>query len=122
MAENRDYTFKRGDTCVFDKFRLTFNGEPIELSDKDQIFFTMKESYDDKTMINVKKKIGDGIYLKDDGYYHLVMRPEDTEELPCGKYMYDIQFTHMSPVRYVKTIIEGTVRITKEITRREDEY
>jgi len=118
MPKTIDYTFKRGDTKVLDKFRVTdANGNVITLSVSDQIYFTMKDS--SKTAV-VKKKIGNGITLGTDGYYHITLEATETQNLPVAAYSYDIELDLNLTVLYVHTLIEGTIELEEDVTMEGD--
>lgn len=119
MAKTIDYEFKRGDTKTLRKFRPTDNnGQPLNLSEKDQIFFTMKKDENSKAILS--KTINNGIYLKDDGYYHITMEPDDTSELSADTYKYDIELNVNSHKLFVKTLIEGEITLLRDITTKGD--
>ena len=80
-----DLEFPRGDTKVF-KFKLTDkNGEELTLTSADKIYMTVKKDVNSNTVI-FQKRIGNGIELKDDGYYYVRINPDDTNELSYGQY------------------------------------
>lgn len=118
MAKTFDYDIKRGDTKVLRKFRpVDANGEVITLTNADKIFFTMKNS---NNIAVLKKTINNGIYLKDDGYYHITLEAQDTEDLPVGTYTYDIELDlNLNPV-YVNTLIEGEITLNLDTTTKGD--
>lgn len=119
MPKTIDYEFKRGDTKVLNKFRPTDNnGTPLKLSSTDQIYFTMKKGTNGNAV--VKKSINNGIKLEDDGYYHITMYPEDTQDLSAGNYVYDIQLNLNLTNLFVKTLIEGEITLLQDITTRRD--
>lgn len=121
--ETINYEFKRGDTKRLNKFNLLDkNGEPITLTANDNIFFTMKLR--NTTEAIVKKSIGEGIELGEDGYYHITLEPEDTEDLEVSKdkkYVYDIELNMIvSGKLVVKTLFEGKIKLLKDITLKGD--
>lgn len=116
MAKTIDYEFPRGDSFLLKKFRVTdTEGRIIELKDTDQIYFTVKTDSNSSVAL-FQKKINDGIELQDDGYYHITIEPTDTNELDYGNYVYDIEFKSTQPKNYVKTLIDGTITLTDEVT------
>lgn len=69
----------------------------------------------------MKKTINDGITLKDDGYYHIILDTEETRDLSAGSYVYDIELSIVASNRtVVKTIIEGTIELLQDVTSKED--
>lgn len=118
MARTIDYEFTRGDTKVLNKFRPTDNnGELLKLSTLDQIYFTMKDKSGTAVL---KKSINNGINLESDGYYHITLEAEDTEELDVTTYIYDIELDLQLQPTFVKTLIEGEITLLKDITTKED--
>lgn len=119
MAKTIDYEFKRGDTKVLNKFRPTDkNGEILNLSNTDNIYFTMKKDENGKAIL--KKSINNGITLKDDGYYHMTLEASDTAKLNVGTYKYDIELVLNLETQFVQTIIEGEITLTQDITTEGD--
>lgn len=118
MATTIDYEIKRGDTKVLRKFRPTdSNGNVLELSVSDQIYFTMKNPNNQAV---VKKKIGNGITLGEDGYYHITLEAVDTQDLPVQSYSYDIELDLNLTQLFVKTLIEGTITLEQDVTTKGD--
>lgn len=113
-----DYEFIRGDTKRLKKFRpTTVDGEPLELTNSDNIYFTMKDA---NRVAKVKKSINNGITLED-RYYHITLEAEDTEDLSLGTYNYDIELVlNVSPREFVATLITGEVTLTEDITTKGD--
>lgn len=118
MAKEINYDYIRGDTKVLNKFRpVDNNGETLILSVSDQIYFTMKNSNRQRVL---RKTIGDGITLGTDGYYHITLTAEDTQDLPVGTYSYDIELDlNLNPL-FVKTLIEGEITLNQDVTTRGD--
>lgn len=113
-----DFEFTRGDTKVF-KFKLIDkNGEELSLSDADKLFFTVKKTASSKN-ITFQKTLNNGIELKDDGYYYVTIKPDDTSDLSYGDYGYDIEIKTSTGI--VKTLILGTITLTEEYTFKGDE-
>lgn len=116
-----DYEFKRGDTYELKKFRiLDKDKNVIVLTQTDQLYFTLKKDANSSNVL-LQKKIGSGITLEDDGYYHITLESYETGELNYGDYQYDIELKAIEPKEYVRTIIEGTITLTEEITWKGDE-
>lgn len=113
-----DLEFTRGDTKVF-KFKLKDkNGENLRLSSSDNLFLTVKKNAKSKERI-FQKTIGNGIELKDDGYYYVTIFPDDTNNLNYSQYGYDIEIKTSTGI--VKTLIIGSITLTEEYTHKEDE-
>lgn len=121
--ETINYEFKRGDTKKLNKFNISdMEGRPIILTQNDNIYFTLKQKGSDAPII--KKSIGSGIELGEDGYYHTTLEPSDTEELDVGKdkkYVYDIELDMIVNNKLVvKTLFEGKIKLLKDITLKGD--
>lgn len=113
-----DFEFSRGDTKVF-KFRLQDrNGEDLILSSGDKLYLTAKRSSSSKK-VTFQKTLGNGIELKDDGYYYVTISSKDTASLNYGTYGYDIELKTASGI--VKTLVIGSITITEEYTFEGDE-
>ena len=119
MAKTIDYEFKRGDTKVLNKFRATDkNGEVLILSNTDNMYFTMKKDENGKAVL--KKSINNGITLGDDGYYHITLESNETANLGIGTYKYDIELVLNLQTLFVRTILEGEITLTQDITTEGD--
>lgn len=113
-----DFEFPRGDTKVF-KFKLQDkNGEELSLSATDRLFLTAKKNHK-STEVIFQKTIGNGIELKDDGYYYVTIYPDDTNSLNYGSFGYDIEIKTATGI--VKTLCIGSITLTEEYTFKGDE-
>lgn len=122
MAQSKDYEFKRGDTKVLDKFRLlNADGEVLKLGTNDTLYFTVKKDANSKNVLIQKTTKDSGISLEDDGYYHIILDPEDTNDLDYGDYQYDIELKSIGSRTFVRTLVEGVITLTEEITWGGDE-
>lgn len=122
MAQSKDYEFKRGDTKVLDKFRLlNTDGEVLALGANDTLYFTVKKDANSKNVLIQKTTKDSGITLEDDGYYHIIIDPEDTNDLDYGDYQYDIELKSIGSRTFVRTLVEGVITLTEEITWGGDE-
>lgn len=111
-----DISFTRGDT-QFLQFQIKdVNGDLIELTDEDVIYFTVKQNSNSKKII-IQKRYPDDINYSD-GYFNFVIESQDTSNLQYGQYQYDIE---LKSGEYVKTLGIGTIEITEEITFKNDE-
>ena len=59
------------------------------------------------------KKTLDNVITFDSEYYHVLIKPEDTNDLPFSKLVYDIEVINEDKV---KTIYVGELELTKEVT------
>lgn len=121
MIKTIDYELKRGDTKLLNRFKIKDKeGNLINLTNNDQLYFTVKKNSNSNKVL-IKKTINDGIYLKDDGYYHITLEPSDTSKLNYGTYVYDIELKKTNPKVFVRTLLEGSITLTEEVTWEEDE-
>lgn len=113
-----DLEFPRGDTKVF-KFKLTDkNREELNLTSADKLYMTVKKDVNSNTVI-FQKRIGNGIELKEDGYYYVTIYPDDTSGLSYGQYGYDLEIKTGTGI--VKTLVVGSITLTEEYTFKGDE-
>jgi hypothetical protein len=121
MPKTIDYEFPRGDSFLLKKFRVTDkNKNVIKLTDAEQLYFTVKtDSNSNKVLIQKRKN--EGIELGEDGYYHITIEPSDTNNLEYGTYVYDIQLKSINKKIFVKTLFDGTITLTDEVTWEVDE-
>lgn len=111
-----DIEFTRGDT-QFLKFELKdLEGNVVELTDVDKLYFTVKQNQNSKKVLIQKEYPSSITYT--DGYFYFVLNSVDTADLPYGTYKYDIE---LKSREYVKTLGLGTITLTEEITHRRDE-
>lgn len=111
-----DIEFTRADT-QFIKFDLKdAEGNPLELTDNDVLYFTIKQSPNSNKIL-LQKKYPDDIKYQD-GYYYFVINSAETADLAYGTYQYDIE---LKSGDYVKTLSLGSITLTEEITFRRDE-
>lgn len=111
-----DIEFTRGDTQFF-KFQIKDGEEnPIQLTDGDKLYFTVKQNANSEDVL-IQKKYPEDIQYSD-GYFNFVLNSEDTSNMAYGTYNYDIE---LKSGDYVKTLGQGTITLTEEITFRSDE-
>lgn len=79
-------SLNRGTTLNLKAQRKDENGEPI-LTRAEEIYFTVKKRWTDKTPI-FQKSLAD-MTFDAEGYYHFTITPEDTEGVAYGKYVWD---------------------------------
>ncbi len=100
----------RGDTGQYNFQRINALGEVI-MTTPTTLDFTVKHSYSDKQPV-FQKKLED-MEMDEEGFWHFVIEPEDTELLEIDSYVYDIEVTDDG---YVQTISKGTLRLLPEAT------
>lgn len=111
-----DIEFRRGDTQFFDFPVNDGNGNPAILGETEKIYFTVKQNGNSNERLIQKKYPGD--ISVSNGVGSFVIESEDTADIPYGTYEYDIEF---KSGKYVKTLGDGTITLTEEITHRSDE-
>ena len=96
-------TLTRGDTARFE-VEIMNDNEPYEIQSSDIIFFSVK-----------KKAKPDEEYLVHktfEGTGNIHLAPEDTQDIPGGKYTYDIQLNTAAGDKY--TVVDTTSFIITE--------
>ncbi|WP_298061733.1 hypothetical protein [uncultured Rikenella sp.] len=104
----------RGDTKYF-KFQRKRKHDSEVIEDlPNKLYFTIKYSNTDENIL-IQKTLKNGIkYNTNDKYYYITINPEDTNNLPYGKYYYDIEV--IKDNNYKQTIAIGEINITSEVT------
>lgn len=106
----------RGDSKAYKFQRKYFSGEVI--TDRpDSLYFTIKRNYNVKDFV-LQKNIEHMSYDDEDECWHFTLEPSDTENLPYGHYVYDIQAVQNG---FKTTISKGDVYIDTEVTFKENE-
>lgn len=101
----------RGDSLSLKFKRLDANGEPIT-TEADEVYFTIKRNTTTEDV--VFQKTLEDMTFDNDGTYHIAILPQDTEELPYGDYVYDLEICVGDD--YKKTISIGNFKILEEVT------
>lgn len=109
-ALNQTKYMVRGDSKAY-KFQRKDREGNILTDTPTTLFFTVKTSF--KTQEYVLQKNLENMYITQDGYWHFVLNPEDTEDLPYGKYCWDIQVVQDG---FKTTISRGHLFLTDEST------
>lgn len=105
----------RGDTAKFKFQRLDVEGNPI-MTAADEVFFTVKENTRKRGFV-FQKTLAD-MTFDDEGFYHFVIQPEDTNGLQYWDYVYDIEIIQDG----VKTTVAiGAFVLKPEVTWVENE-
>lgn len=105
-----DFEFPRGDTLA-----ITFNVTDTNkenLTEFDEIYFTMKKSYTTQEFI-LQKRLTRGDIVFEEGQFNMMLSHKDTAGLAYGKYVYDIQVVSGE---YYKTVCIGAIQLTNEAT------
>lgn len=99
----RGFTVQMGGVVVTDPF--------------DDIYFTAKKTYTDKTFVLQKRLSTGGITDDGDGHYTLFIEPDDTNRLEFAEYDCDFEFV----AGIDKTTFVGKLKLTKEVTYASNE-
>ena len=80
----------RGDSAEIDlTIRDRVTGSVFILGDGDRLIFTLKRFITDKEPV-LTKSLGQGIRQEQERYV-LHFRPEDTQSMACGRYVYEMK-------------------------------
>lgn len=109
--------FTRGDTYKFKFQRLDKDNQPI-MTKADKMWFTVKDNYYTNNILFQKTLENNTITFTDDGYYHITINPEDTNNLEFRDYYFDIQ---REINENILTIAKDTLTLTYEVTSANDE-
>lgn len=101
----------RGDSKAYQFQRTNKADGSVITREPDTIYLTVKKNYDTEDFLFQKTKAD--FTIDEDGTYHFEIKPEDTENLRYGKYVYDIQVTTDGKVT---TLVKGAFGIEKEST------
>ena len=109
----------RGDTKYFKFQRKRKHDKEIIETLPEKLYFTIKYSNNAEDFV-IQKTLENGIeYNKNDKYYYIKIKPDDTDNLSYGKYYYDIEVIKEN--EYKQTIAFGDLEITGEITFAKNE-
>ena len=112
MPKEKSIEFTRGDTCPI-SFTLTDeNGQPLNLTSTDEIYFTVKKDYSNQNVI-FQKKLSTGDIKQDGINFSLTILPTDTQNLGYGTYVFDICLKSST---YTQTVCIGDITLTNEVT------
>lgn len=103
----KDIELTRGDTLAFDVTISEIDGATIE-----SLYFSVKAKPSDTNYI-FQKSIGDGITELEALKYRVRVAPEDTYQLPAGKYAYDLQVGIGGDIH---TPLMGTLKLNWDVT------
>lgn len=103
----------RGDTYVFGFKRKNFNKEDI-MTIAEDVIFTVKENTSTEEILIQKSLKNNTITFTKDGYYHVLIKPEDTKNLKYNTYKCDIEIQNFG----IKSTIykNKPFIITEEVT------
>lgn len=113
-----DLEFTRGDTQILKLQIKDLDGNILKLTENDELYFTLKQNANSEEVLLQKTLKNNGINLKEDNFYYITLKPEDTSNLGYGTYTYDIEVKSND---FVKTLILATITLTEEVTWKGDE-
>lgn len=102
----------RGDIKKISFFIKDKNGVIVD-TDFDEIYITFKKNHITNKVLFQKRLSTEDIIKDATNHYHFVIKPEDTENLYYGNYVFDIElvFEHE-----IKTTFIGKLQLTQEAT------
>ena len=80
-------SLNRGTTLKLKGQRKDCNGNPI-IEEPEELYFVVKKKWTDKVAL-INKTLND-IVFDEDGHFHITIYPQETENLPYGKYVWDL--------------------------------
>lgn len=86
--------------------------------DFDEIFFTVKRSFQDRAILFQKRQSNGTIWKADDGGYDQKIMPEDTNDLKYGQYVFDVELVQGDEIKQTNV---GNFVLTNEVTFVADE-
>ncbi len=104
----------RGDTMPLKFQRKDAEGKVITTSPS-EMTFTVKRSWDVENAL-ICKHLAD-MTKDEENVWHVAIEPENTENLPYGAYVWDIEVV---TAEYVCTIAKGELMLTEEATWEEN--
>ena len=117
MATQLKIEFARGDSYAR---ALVLKQDGQAVTDTfDEIYFTVKRSYEEKKVLFQKRMSTGGIVTNGSGYYTLYINPEDTDGMDFGDYDFDFEFVK-NDGGYKRTF-PGKLRLAKEVTYASNE-
>ena len=105
----------RGDTAGYNFQRKDAEGNVITTT-PDALYFTVKAKWTDENAL-IQKTIND-MTKDEDGTWHFVIQAGETDGLPYGNYVYDIEVIDDDAVQ---TISKGIITLTEEATWQANE-
>lgn len=82
-------SIRRGTTVDLAIGLKDVSGSEYNIAESDKLIFGVKSSVDSSEYI-LSKEVTPESYNENSGRYVLNLKPEDTAELPFGKYVYDV--------------------------------
>ena len=108
-----EISFHRGDIHSQGFTVLTPDGFPCGI-DFDEIYFTVKRSFDDQAYLFQKRLTRGEIIEAETGKYEFTIHPEDTDALSIGEYVFDIEI--VDDTEGIKQTTTGKLKLLPEVT------
>lgn len=99
------------------RFFIYYTEDEICTSTINEIYFTVKSSFENREYIFQKRLTNGDITLLDDGSYQFSIMPEDTNNMDVGRYVFDIEVVGDG----IKKTWVGKLILTNEVTYAENE-
>lgn len=84
----------------------------------DEIYMTVKKSFNDRNYLFQKRLTSGGIILLGEGRYQFTVEPADTNGLGFGDYDFDIEIVKNGSI---KKTFSGTLKLLRETTHASNE-
>ena len=95
------------------RFTVTDTNGSVSDIPFDEIYFTVKRSFNDKYYL-FQKRLSDGtIELDQSEGYTFVIQPQDTDNLSVGRYVFDIELVFGNEIKQTTV---GEFELTNEVT------
>lgn len=102
---NNAINLTRGDTATFSLKIKNQDGTDYDISEEDQILFTVKKSPNDEEIVIQKAAVNN----------YITIVPRETDDLAYGTYYYDVELRR--PDGFVATVIPPHIlKLTEEVT------
>ena len=109
MAATYKIEFPRGDS--YHKGFILKQGD-VQIGDQpDEVYFTVKNNYEERSYL-FQKKLSTGGITFDNGHYVLYIDPQDTDGRKYGDYVFDFEFIFDGK----KSTFCGKLKLTNEVT------
>lgn len=109
-------TMPRGDIRRVE-FSVVDSTDQIFDKDFDEIYMTVKKSYNETDSL-FQKKLSDGSIQKEGDSYYFTIKSEDTADLKYGQYVFDIELVRGD---VLKQTFLGSIKLTEEATHAANE-
>lgn len=113
----------RGDSSTISFTILGENGKDYIADESDKLYFTVKEDVEQTDALLQLTLENQGIiYNTETKEYEIKIAPDDTNNLPFSRFVYDIELVIIrDDRRLVKTLVKGCLTISEEVTHKENE-